>query len=89
MIKIISRILSFLTIIIIIIISYLSLFGIKTNKFNEVIKSQIINKDKRLNIDLEDVFIKLNIKEMSLSLNSQNVTFFIFEEEQKFANLNL
>ena len=89
MIKIISRILSFLTIIIIIIISYLSLFGIKTNKFNEVIKSQIINKDKRLNIDLEDVFIKLNIKEMSLSLNSQNVTFFIFEEKQKFANLNL
>ena len=57
-------------------ILYLSLFGIKTNKFNELIKSEIIKYDKRLDIDLSQIFIKLNFKEKSLSLNSQEVTLF-------------
>ena len=59
----------FVTIIIIVIllISYLSIFGIKTNKFNEIIKSQLIKQDNRLDIELKNVFIKLNIKKRSFS----------------------
>ena len=55
------RIFFVLTIIIILFLSYLSIFGIKTNKFNELIKTQIKNQDNRLDVYFEDVFIKLNI----------------------------
>ena len=89
MLKNFIRIFISLTIIVIFSISYLSIFGIKTNKFNELIKSQVIKHDKRLDIDLKDVFIKLNIKERSFSLNSQDVTFYILKESQNIANVDL
>ena len=78
-----------LIILIIIFILYLSVFGIKTDKFNELIKSQVIKQDKRIDLDLKDVFIKLNIKEKSFSLNSRDVEFFIKKESQKFDNVDL
>ncbi len=80
---------SFLILILITLILYLSFFGIQTNKFNNQIKSEILKQDKRFDIDLSDVFIKLNIKEMSISLNSQNIIFFIGDYEQKIKNLNI
>ena len=54
-------------------ISYLSIFGIKTNKFNKLIGSQISHLDERLDIKLQDVFFKINLKQRSISLNSKNV----------------
>ncbi len=89
MFKIIFRLLSFLIIIIITVLLYLSLFGIKTNKFNQLIKSQIANHDNRVDVVLDEVFIKLNFKELSLSISSQNLNIFILKEKQKIANLNL
>ena len=67
MFKIFFRLFLTLVILILLFISYLSIFGIKTNKFNELIKSQIIKQDDRINIVLKDVFIKLNIKEKVFS----------------------
>ncbi len=79
----------FLLIITIIFIFYLSVYGIKTKKFNEVIKSEIIKQDNRLNIDLNDVYIKLNIKEKSFSINSKNLNIYINKEVQRIKNVNL
>ena len=70
-------------------ISYLSIFGIKTDRFNEIVKSQVTKQDKRIDIELVDVFIKLNLKERSISLNSKNVNLLILNEKQKFSNINL
>ena len=89
MFKIFFRIFLALIIIILLITSYLSIFGIKTNKFNELIKSQIVKQDDRLDIDLKDVYIKLNINERSFSLNSQDVKFFINKNSQKIANVDI
>ena len=89
MFKIFFRIFLVLIIIILLITSYLSIFGIKTNKFNELIKSQIVKQDDRLDIDLKDVYIKLNINERSFSLNSQDVKFFINKNSQKIANVEI
>ena len=89
MFKIFFRIFLVLIIIILLITSYLSIFGIKTNKFNELIKSQIVKQDDRLDIDLKDVYIKLNINERSFSLNSQDVKFFINKNSQKIANVDI
>ena len=81
----------FFTIIIIVIlfISYLSIFGIKTNKFNEIIKSQLIKQDNRLDIELKNVFIKLNIKKRSFSLNTQDIKLFINKESQEISNVDI
>ena len=89
MFKIFLRTLFILILSVIILVLYLSFFGIKTDKFNEIIKSQIANQDNKFDIILEDVFIKLNIKERSLSLNSKNVDFLILKESQKIANIKI
>ena len=62
MYKIFLRLFFLLFITVLIIIFYLSSFGIKTNKFNNIIKSEISKLDNRFSIDLNDIFIKLNIK---------------------------
>ena len=89
MIKNLFKIILILISILIFFISYLSIFGIKTDKFNEMIKSQVNKQDKRLDIDLKDVFIKLNIKEKSFSLNSKNIDIFVFKERQEIANVDV
>ena len=89
MFKNLTRLFFFIILLIIVFILYLSLFGIKTNKFNELIKSEIIKYDKRLDIDLSQIFIKLNFKEKSLSLNSQEVNFYILKEKQKISNIDI
>ena len=83
------RILIVLITIIIFSISYVSIFGIKTNKFNETIKSQVIKQDDRVDIDFKDVFVKLNIKERSFSLNSTDLKLYINKESQKIANVDI
>ncbi len=83
------KIFIFLTIIIIIFISYLSIFGIKTNQFNELIKSKVSNLDNRLDIELKDIFFKINLKERSFSLNSKNINLFILKESQKLENVDI
>ena len=89
MIKNLLKIFLGFLIIIILFIAYLSVFGIKTNKFNELIKLQVTQKDNRFNLELDDVYIKLNINEASFSLNSQNIKLYINKEYQKFANVDL
>ena len=89
MFKNLIRILIAIIIIIIFFVLYLSIFGIKTSKFNEIIKSQVNKQDSRLNIDLKDVFIKLNIKERSFSLNSKDVKFLILKQSQEIDNVDL
>ncbi len=89
MFKTLFKILLLILFIIIIFIIYLSTFGFKTNKFNDLIKSQIIKQDNRVNIDLEDVFVKLNIKEKSLSINTSNLNFYILKEKQEISNVDI
>ena len=89
MFRIFFRVLIIFLIVIILIISYLSIFGLKTNRFNELIKSQIIKYDSKLNINLDKVYIKLNVKQRSFILDSQNVDLFIQKEVQKIKNINV
>ncbi len=89
MIKILLRIILFFTVILTLCISFLSFFGIKTNKFNEIIKTEIIKQDNRLNLNLNSVFIKFNFRQLSFYLNSKNIDFFIQNENQKIANVDI
>ena len=89
MFKKLFKIFSVITIGLIIIIFYLSIFGIKTDKFNNQIKSIIIEKDSRFDLEIKDVFFKLNIKEKSISLNTRDIIFYINKESQKIKNVDL
>ena len=89
MFKIFIRIFLLIFTTIFIFVAYLSLFGIKTDKFNELINSQIANYDKRIKVDLNDVFVKLNILEKSFSLNSRNFNVFVQNQKQEIDNLDI
>ena len=58
--KIISKIILIIFFILLLILSYLSLFGIETLKFNDQIKTKIEKYDKNLNIELKKIKIILN-----------------------------
>jgi len=49
---------------------YLSYFGIETKKFNQLIKDQILKKDRNININLNKVKIILDIKSFSLNIKT-------------------
>ena len=62
------------------IITYLNFFGIKTNKFNKLIYSKISQINPKLSSEINDVFIKLDIKEQTIKLETSNVKLQIAEE---------
>ena len=61
-------------------IIYFSTYGIKTERFNNLILEKIKTYDSKLSIDINDVFLKLNVGEKSIKIKS----FFIVLYYTKF-----
>ena len=57
---------------IVLFLGYFSYFGIKTTKFNSIIKEQIKKQNKNLNIDLNKVKLLLDIKNISIKIRTKN-----------------
>tara|TARA_Y100000768_G_scaffold397_1_gene275 strand:- start:267 stop:2855 length:2589 start_codon:yes stop_codon:yes gene_type:complete len=53
-------------------IIYFSTYGIKTERFNSLILEKIKTYDSKLSIDINDVFLKLNVDEKSIKINTEN-----------------
>ena len=51
---------------------YLSFFGIKTDRFNELIKNQILDKNQNIKVNLQDIKILLNLESFSFNLQTIN-----------------
>ena len=66
--KIISKIIITFTLLTMIFITYFSLVGIETDKFNNQIKSKLISVDKNLDLELEQVNLKLNPLELKINV---------------------
>ncbi|ARJ48650.1 hypothetical protein [Candidatus Pelagibacter sp. RS40] len=62
------------------IVAYLNFFGLKTDKFNKLIYSKISQINPKLSSEINDVFIKLDIKEQIIKLETSNVKIQIEEE---------
>ena len=77
MIKRIVKFLLFLIIILIIIISYLSIFGINTKKFNNKIKNEVLNINKKINLELKNVELLLNPFNFSINIKTFGPDVFI------------
>ena len=77
--RIISKTLLIIFIIFIILISYLSIFGIETDRFNNQISHKIKNINKEIDVELKEIKLvlnplklKLNIKTVGSKLKKQN-----------------
>ena len=51
---------------------YFSFFGIKTKNFNSQIEKTISEYDKNLSINLSEVFLRLNIKQLNIEVKTLN-----------------
>ena len=71
--------------IICIFISYLSFFGIKTNKFNNLITEKI-EKNENLKIKLNDVFFKFDLANFEFNLSTLNTNIKYFNDEIKLSS---
>ena len=81
---------SFLLIIGIIIFSliYLSVYGIKTKKFNNIISEQIKQFDPKVSLKFNDVFFKLNLKEKSIKIDTKNAKIYTDNEFLNLSKIN-
>ena len=70
-------------------ITYLSVFGFKTERFNDFIKDKVNIIDPKLSVNINDVFLKLNIKEKSINIDTQNASLHINEEFINLDKINL
>ena len=62
------KIISIFTFITVVFISYFSFVGIKTNQFNAQIKNELANINKNLDIDLNQVNLKLNPFDLKINV---------------------
>ena len=72
-----------------VILIYLSFYGIKTNSFNDLIIDKIKEFNPKLKLNINDVFLKLNIKEKSINIRTQNAKIFIDKEFIKLSQIDL
>ena len=72
MIKNIVKILSAILLLFIIIVFYLSFFGIKTEKFNNQIINSISKNNKKINLNLNEVYYLLNPYNFSINIKTDN-----------------
>ena len=70
--KKINKIFIYLTLILALIIFYLSMFGITTNRFNNLINNQINNYNKNININFKDPSFLINLVNFSLKIEIEN-----------------
>ena len=53
-------------------ITYLSIYGIKTDKFNNFINNKVKDYNSKLTLQTENVYIKLNLSESAIKINTKN-----------------
>ena len=70
--KIIKNLIIAIIILIAVIIFFLSTKGYETNRFNNIISKEVSKKDPNLNIKIQTIKIKLNLKKFNLFLATNN-----------------
>ena len=70
-------------------IIYLSTYGIKTDSFNKLIDKKVKEFNPKLTVQLEDVFIKLNLRSASININTQEARFIVESSYLKIDNIDL
>ena len=77
MYKIFLKTFLFLILFFIIVIIYFSTIGIKTSKFNQLIKDKLIKIDSRLNAELEEVTLILDLPKREIQVETNNTNLYL------------
>ena len=67
---------------------YLSVYGISTNKFNNLISEKIADKNKDLDINLNEIKIFLNINNFNFELKTNDPKVFFKKKEIKIKSIS-
>jgi hypothetical protein len=70
MIKNIIKFFFYTSAVIILFAIYLTFIGIKTDRFNDIIKNEVLRINKKINLNLETVKILLNLKDLTFEITS-------------------
>ena len=85
--RIIQITLSFL-LLLTIFLTYLSIYGVSTNKFNNLISQKISERDKNLKISLNEIKIFLNINNLNFELKTNDPKVFFKNKEIKIKSIS-
>ena len=88
MVKRIIQIIFSLLLIFIIFLTYLSFYGISTDKFNNLISEKISERDKNLKINLKEIKIFLNTSTFNLELKTNDPKVFFKNKEIKIKSIS-
>ena len=89
MFKILYRFIYIIISILIVLIIYLSFVGIKTSVFNNLIEKKILEIDQRLIVNLEQVYLKVNLKKIKIKLQTRDPKIFFVKTPIYFEEINL
>ena len=88
MVKRIIQIIFSLLLLFIIFLTYLSIYGISTDRFNNLISEKISERDKNLKINLKEIKIFLNTSTFNLELKTINPKVFFKNKEIKIKSIS-
>ena len=70
-------------------IIYLSTYGVKTDNFNTFINTKVKEYNSKLNLKLDAVFIKLNLLQGSININTEDTILIAENNEIKILNTDI
>ena len=70
-------------------IGYLSIFGLKTNSFNNFVNNKVKNFNSNLSINIKDVFIKLNLSQASINITTKEASLNTEANPVKISNIEI
>ena len=88
MVKRIIQITLSLLLVLIIFLTYLSIYGVSTDKFNNLISEKISERDKNLKIKLNEIKIFLNVNNFNFELKTNDPKVFFKNKEIKIRSIS-
>ncbi len=88
MVKKLIQLISFLILIIFLFLIYLSIYGVSTDKFNNLISEKISERNENLNINLNSIKIFLNINNFNFELKTKEPKVFLRNKEIKIESIS-
>ena len=88
MVKRIIQIIFSLLLLFIIFLTYLSIYGISTDKFNNIVSEKISERDKNLKINLKEIKIFLNTSTFNFELKTNDPKVFFKNKEIKIKSIS-
>ena len=79
----------FILIILLSSITYLSIYGVKTDSFNKFIENKLKKYNSKIILQIDEVYIKLNLHESAVNINTKNASLIAESNPVKIDNIDI